>query len=81
MHGCELSVKLIINLMIFVFLLVLCIWGVEICRQAWGSFMPGLQISWTWSHLAVPVTAAIQLVHVFTWLLQQTIGVIQTEQG
>lgn len=73
-------VKLIINLMIFIFLLILFIWGVEICRQAWGSFMPGLQISWSWSHLAVPVTAAIQLVHVLAWLLEQTIGVIRMEQ-
>jgi TRAP-type C4-dicarboxylate transport system permease small subunit len=74
-------VKLIINLMIFIFLLVLFIWGVLICRQAWGTFMPGLQISWTWSHLAVPVTAAIQLVHVFAWLIEQTIGVFRTEQA
>ncbi|UCG06230.1 MAG: TRAP transporter small permease [Desulfobacterales bacterium] len=74
-------VKLIINLMIFIFLLVLFIWGIEICRQAWDSFMPGLQISWTWSHLAVPVTAAIQLIHVFAWLLEQTAGVVRPEQG
>ncbi len=67
-------VKLIVNLMIFIFLLVLFIWGIGICREAWGSFMPALQISWSWSHLAVPVTAAIQLVHVFAWLVEQTIG-------
>ena len=72
-------VKLIVNLLIFIFLLVLFIWGVEICREAWGSFMPGLQISWSWSHLAVPVTAAVQLVHVFVWLLEETIGVARTE--
>jgi TRAP-type C4-dicarboxylate transport system permease small subunit len=60
--------------MIFLFLLVLFIWGIGICREAWGSFMPGLRISWTWSHLAVPVTAAIQLVYVFAWLIDQTIG-------
>ena len=74
-------VRLIVNLMIFVFLLVLLIWGVEICREAWASFMPGLQISWTWSHLAIPVTAAIQLVHIFAWLIEQTIGIFRTEQG
>lgn len=73
-------VKLIVSLMIFAFLLVLFIWGIGICREAWDSFMPGLQISWTWSHLAVPVTAAIQLVHVSTLLIEQTIGVVCTEQ-
>jgi len=72
-------VKLIVNIMIFIFLLVLFIWGIGICREAWVSFMPGLQISWTWSHLAVPVTAAIQLVHVFAWLIDQTIGFVRTE--
>ena len=74
-------VKLIVNIMIFTFLLVLFIWGIGICREAWVSFMPGLQISWTWSHLAVPVTAAIQLVHVSAWLIEQTIGVVRTEPG
>ena len=72
-------VKLVVNFLIFVFLLVLFVWGVEICREAWGSFMPGLQISWTWSHLAVPVTAAVQLVHVFVWLLEETIRVASPE--
>ena len=75
------AVKLIVDSLIFVFLLVLFIWGVEICRQAWGSFMPGLQISWSWSHLAVPVTAAIQLVHVFAWLMEHTLVVVRKEQG
>jgi TRAP-type C4-dicarboxylate transport system permease small subunit len=73
-------VRLIVNLLIFLFLLVLFIWGVEICLEAWSSFMPGLQISWSWSHLAVPVTAAIQLVHVFAWLIEQMLGILQTEQ-
>lgn len=73
-------VKLIVNLMIFAFLLVLFTWGVVICREAWVSFMPGLQISWTWSHLAVPVTAAIQLVHIFAWLVEQSIGTFRTQQ-
>jgi TRAP-type transport system small permease protein len=74
------GVKLVINSMIFIFLLVLFIWGIEICRQAWHSFMPGLQISWTWSHLAVPATAAIQMVHVFAWLIEQSIKVVRCEE-
>lgn len=82
LHGRSLYlVKLIVNLLIFVFLLVLFIWGIAICREAWASFMPGLQISWTWSHLAIPVTAAIQLVHIFTWLIEHSILIFRTESG
>ncbi len=55
------------------FLVVLLIWGIKISQVAWGTFLPALQIKWTWSHLAVPVTAGIQLVHILSQILDEII--------
>ncbi|MBW1712671.1 MAG: TRAP transporter small permease, partial [Deltaproteobacteria bacterium] len=70
-------IKLIGNCLVFIFLVVLLLWGIGIARQAWGTFMPGLQISWTWSHLAVPVTAGIQMVHLFSRILGEAAFVVE----
>ena len=52
-----------IQLLVAVFLVVLLYWGARIALQAWNTLLPAMQIPWTWSMMAVPVTAAIQLVH------------------
>ena len=43
------------------------------------TVLPALQIKWTWSHLAVPVTAAIQLVHLFDGMLADVIRLLDFE--
>lgn len=53
------------------FLAVLLVWGIKISQVAWGTFLPALQIKWTWSHLAVPVTAGIQLVHLLSQIFDE----------
>lgn len=55
--------NLITYCLVALFLVVLLIWGIKISYAAWGTILPALQIRWTWSHLAVPVTAAVQLLH------------------
>jgi TRAP-type C4-dicarboxylate transport system permease small subunit len=57
--------------LVALFLIVLLIWGVKISQAAWGTFLPALQIRWTWSHLAVPVTAGIQLLHLWSLMLDE----------
>jgi len=69
--------KLLAHGFIALFLVVLLIWGIKISRAAWDTFLPALQIKWTWSHLAVPVTAGIQLVH----LVSNILGEIMTVLG
>lgn len=61
--------NLIADICVGLFLVVLLIWGTKISMAAWDTFLPALQIKWTWSHLAVPVTAAIQLVHLASRIL------------
>lgn len=53
------------------FLVILLIWGIKISQVAWGTFLPALQIKWTWSHLAVPVSAGVQLVHLLSQILDE----------
>ncbi len=53
------------------FLIILIVWGVKISQVAWGTFMPALQIKWTWSHLAVPVTAVLQLIHLVSSIMEE----------
>jgi TRAP-type C4-dicarboxylate transport system permease small subunit len=59
-----------------IFLIILLIWGIKISKAAWDTFLPALQIKWTWSHLAVPVTAAIQLVHLVSNILGEVVIIL-----
>lgn len=61
---------------IALFLVILLIWGIKISRAAWDTFLPALQIKWTWSHLAVPVTAGIQLVHLVSNILDEIMAIL-----
>ena len=58
------------HVLVGLFLVVLLYWGSVIAVQAWATLLPAMQISWTWSMIAVPVTAAIQLVHLGGRLLE-----------
>jgi TRAP-type C4-dicarboxylate transport system permease small subunit len=73
--------NLITHLLVGLFLVVLVVWGVQISKAAWGTFLPALQIKWTWSHAAVPVTAAIQLVHLIALVLDDICRLLQVEQA
>lgn len=53
------------NVLVGAFLVVLFIWGLNVAIAGRVSILPALQIPWTWSLIAVPVTAAIQFIHVF----------------
>jgi TRAP-type C4-dicarboxylate transport system permease small subunit len=73
--------NLMTHLLVGLFLVVLVVWGVEISKAAWGTFLPALQIKWTWSHVAVPVTAAIQLVHLIALVLDDICRLLQVDQA
>jgi TRAP-type C4-dicarboxylate transport system permease small subunit len=62
--------NLISHVFVGTFLVILLIWGVNISRAAWDTFLPALQIKWTWSHLAIPVTAATQLIHLASKIVE-----------
>lgn len=62
-------VNLISNATVLIFIVILLIWGINLAVQAWATFLPGLRISWTWSILAVPVTAGLQLIHLVSRVL------------
>lgn len=68
--GCN----LIVHSLVGTFLVVLLLWGINISIAAWGTFLPALQIKWTWSHLAVPISAGIQLIHLGTMILNDLIA-------
>ena len=68
--GCN----LIVHSLVGIFLVVLLLWGINISIAAWGTFLPALQIKWTWSHLAVPISAGIQLIHLGAMILNDLIA-------
>jgi len=72
--GCN----LIVHCLVGIFLGVLLVWGINISIAAWGTFLPALQIKWTWSHLAVPVSAGIQLIHLGAMILNDLIALSAT---
>ena len=63
------------QLLVALFLVVLIYWGTALAVRAWGSVLPALQIPWTWAMLAVPVTAVLQLVHVFRDMLDDALTI------
>jgi TRAP-type C4-dicarboxylate transport system permease small subunit len=73
--GCNLAAHGLVG----IFLVVLFLWGINISIAAWGTFLPALQIKWTWSHLAVPVTAGIQLIHLGPMVLADLISLSAKE--
>ena len=66
--------NLAVHSLVGIFLAVLFLWGINISIAAWGTSLPALQIKWTWSHLAVPVSAGIQLIHIGSMILNDLIG-------
>ena len=68
--GCN----LIVHSLVGIFLVILLLWGINISIAAWGTFLPALQIKWTWSHLAVPISAGIQLIHLGAMILNDLIA-------
>jgi TRAP-type transport system small permease protein len=71
--------NLITHFLVGAFLVVLVVWGIQISKAAWGTFLPALQIKWTWSHAAVPVTAAIQLIHLIGMVIDDIFRLLQRE--
>lgn len=55
---------------IFVFLVFLLYQGIIISRDN-INYLPALQISWTWSLTAVPVSAAFQLIHLTHFIVHE----------
>jgi TRAP-type C4-dicarboxylate transport system permease small subunit len=72
--------KLMASCVVAIFLVILLLWGIQISKSAWNTVLPALQIKWTWSHLAVPVTAAIQLVHLVDSILTDLIRLRDPER-
>jgi len=60
---------------------VVLIWGISITMESRVSFLPALQISWAWSILAVPVSAAVQLIQLISLLLDDLVSFMQPGEG
>jgi TRAP-type transport system small permease protein len=63
---CNLSSRILI----FTFLTLVFIWGVNVTIESYGTYLPAMGISWAWSLCAVPVSAAIQLIHLISSILE-----------
>jgi len=72
---------LVSHILIGLFLLVVLIWGISITMESRVSFLPALQISWAWSILAVPVSAAAQLTQLVSLLLNDVVSFMQPGEG
>ncbi len=59
---------LLVNLLVLLFLVVLFLWGCSVTINAQET-LPALQIPWMWSFMAVPVSAAVQLIHLMAHII------------
>ncbi len=73
--------NIVSHLLIGLFLLVVLIWGISITMESRVTFLPALQISWAWSILAVPVSAAVQLIQLISMLLNDVVSFTQPREG
>ena len=67
------------NILVGIFLVILLIWGFKVAIAGRGSILPALQIPWTWSLIAVPVTAVIQIIHVSARMLKEALIIINPQ--
>src|SRR4030042_38030 len=73
--------NLVSHILIGLFLLVVLIWGISLTMESRVSFLPALQISWAWSILAVPVSAAVPLIQLISLLLDDLVSFMQPGEG
>jgi TRAP-type C4-dicarboxylate transport system permease small subunit len=71
--------NLVANGLVGVFLIILLIWGLKVAIAGRVSVLPALQISWTWSLIAVPITAMIQIIHVSAHIFKEVLVIINPE--
>lgn len=67
------------NTLVGIFLVILLIWGLKVAIAGRVSILPALQIPWTWSLIAVPITAVIQLIHVSAQILKEALIIINPQ--
>jgi TRAP-type C4-dicarboxylate transport system permease small subunit len=67
------------NGLVGMFLVVLLIWGLKVAIAGRVSVLPALQISWTWSLIAVPITAGIQIIHVSAHIFKELLVMINPQ--
>ena len=64
------------NCLVGVFLVILLIWGLKVAIAGRVSILPALQIPWTWSLIAVPITAGIQIIHVSAQIFKEVLAIV-----
>ena len=67
------------NTLVGIFLVILLIWGLKVAIAGRVSILPALQIPWTWSLIAVPITAGIQIIHVSAQILKETLIIVNPQ--
>jgi TRAP-type C4-dicarboxylate transport system permease small subunit len=67
--------NLISRIMIIGFVGLVFIWGINLTVESYGTYLPALNISWAWSFLSVPVSAAVQLIFLISSCLQDLIDI------
>jgi TRAP-type C4-dicarboxylate transport system permease small subunit len=67
------------NCLVGIFLVILLIWGLKVAIAGRVSVLPALQISWTWSLIAVPITAGIQIIHVSAQIFKEVLAIVNPQ--
>lgn len=68
--------SLLSRVLIIGFVGLVFIWGINLTVESSGTYLPAMHISWAWSFLSVPVSAAIQLVFLISSCLQDVIDIL-----
>ena len=84
---CKLSGKmlawcnLVSRILIIIFVGFVFIWGINLTVESYSTYLPAMNISWAWSFLSVPVSAAIQLIFLISACLQNLIDIFKKHES
>jgi TRAP-type transport system small permease protein len=73
--------NLVSRLLIIIFVGLVFIWGINLTAESYGTYLPAMNISWAWSFLSVPVSAAIQLIFLISSCLQDLIDIFNKHES
>ena len=73
--------NLMSRIMIFIFIGIEFIWGINLTIQSTSTYLPAMNIRWAWSFLAVPVSAAIQFIFLISSIFQDIVNILMKHEN
>jgi len=73
--------NLVSRILIIIFVGFVFIWGINLTAESYSTYLPAMNISWAWSFLSVPVSAAVQLIFLISSCVQDLIDIFKNHES